>query len=207
MMLGRNMMDFDVRELERDGVYRLLTAGVQPRPIAWVSTQDLLGVANLAPFSFFNVASVAPPLLAISVLNQPSGRDKDTLANIRATGELVVNIVSAELAEAMNLSCGAYPAEVDEFDLAGVSKARSRQVKAPGVAEAPLRLECALHDCLTLGAGPGGGNLVLAEVKHVHVGDGLWREERLDAAGLRAVGKLDGEGYSLAELAFSLRRP
>lgn len=200
-------MEFNVQQLERTNLYQLLVGCVLPRPIAWVSTQDLKGVCNLAPFSFFNVMSVNPPLLGISILKQAPERDKDTLANIRLTGELVVNIVSQPLAAAMNASCGAYPADIDEFELAGVAKMDSVTVKPPGVAEAPVRLECALHQCLTFGHGSGAGNLVLAEVKYIHVAEGLWRDGAIDERALQAVGKLGGNRYSLAEEAFTLERP
>ncbi|KMN37595.1 MULTISPECIES: flavin reductase family protein [Chromobacterium] len=200
-------MDCDISALPAESVYPLLVGSVQPRPIAWVSTQDLHGVANLAPFSFFTVASVSPPVLALSILTPAAGGEKDTLANIRATGEFVVNVVSERLAEAMNVSCGPYAAEVDEFDLAGVGKARSRQVKAPGVELAPLRFECVLSQCLALGQGAGAGNLVLGEVRHVHVADEAWRDGRLHSDALALVGKLGGDDFSRAEPAFSLRRP
>ena len=200
-------MDCDISALPAESVYPLLAGSVQPRPIAWVSTQDLNGVANLAPFSFFTVASVSPPVLALSILTPPGGGEKDTLANIRATGEFVVNVVSERLAEAMNVSCGRYAAEVDEFDLAGVDKARSCQVRAPGVAQAPLRFECVLSQCLALGDGAGAGNLVLGEVRHVHVADEAWRDGRLRSDALALVGKLGGDDFSRAEPAFSLRRP
>ncbi|RBH37860.1 flavin reductase family protein, partial [Pseudomonas sp. MWU13-2860] len=103
--------------------------------------------------------------------------------------------------------CGPYAAEVDEFDLAGVGKARSRQVKAPGVELAPLRFECVLSQCLALGQGAGAGNLVLGEVRHVHVADEAWRDGRLHSDALALVGKLGGDDFSRAEPAFSLRRP
>ncbi|KMN81528.1 flavin reductase family protein [Chromobacterium alkanivorans] len=200
-------MDCDIKTLPPEAVYPLLVGSVQPRPIAWVSTQDLLGVANLAPFSFFTVASVKPPVLALSILTPAGGGEKDTLANIRATGEFVVNVVPEHLAEAMNLSCGPYAPEVDEFDLAGVGKARSRQVRAPGVEQAPLRFECVLNQCLALGDGAGAGNLVLGEVRHVHVADEAWRDGRVASKALALVGKLGGDEFSRAEAAFSLRRP
>ncbi|AXT45158.1 flavin reductase family protein [Chromobacterium rhizoryzae] len=200
-------MDCDIKMLPPEAVYPLLVGSVQPRPIAWVSTQDLRGVANLAPFSFFTVASVKPPVLALSILTPADGGVKDTLANIRATGEFVVNVVPERLAEEMNLSCGPYAPDVDEFDLAGVAKARSRQVRAPGVEQAPLRFECVLTQCLALGDGAGAGNLVLGEVRHVHVADEAWRDGRVAGEVLALVGKLGGDEFSRAEPAFSLRRP
>lgn len=200
-------MQQDIRELEPSSVYRLLVSSVLPRPIAWVSTQNLHGVANLAPFSFFTVASVNPPVLAFSVIRPSNGGEKDTLANIRSTGDFVVNIVSHELAEAMNLSCGQYPAEVDEFDLAGLEKARSLQVRAPGVAKAPVRFECTLRSSQSLGAGPGAGELILGDVRHVHVDDALWQDGKLDSKALDAIGKLAGDDYSTTRDVFAMQRP
>lgn len=200
-------MDCDVRELESASLYQLLTGSVLPRPIAWLSTQDLLGVANLAPFSFFTVAGLNPPMLAVTILKRPDGSDKDSLANIRATGEFVVNIVSQELVEEMNQSCAAYPAEVDEFDLAGLAKVRSKLVKAPGVARSPVRYECTLHACLELGHGAGGSTLVLGEIRHVHVDDRVYHAGRIDVQSLHPIGKLAGDGYTLVHEDFALARP
>jgi len=200
-------MDCDVRELDTASVYTLLTGSVVPRPIAWLSTQDLLGVANLAPFSFFTVAGLNPPMLAVTILKKPDGSDKDSLANIRATGEFVVNIANQELVEEMNQSCAAYPAEVDEFDLSGLEKVRSKLVKAPGVARSPVRYECTLHACLDLGHGVGGSTLVLGEVRQVYVADALYQDGRVDLQALHAIGKLAGDAYSLVHEDFSLARP
>jgi flavin reductase (DIM6/NTAB) family NADH-FMN oxidoreductase RutF len=200
-------MDCDVRELDRTSLYKLLTGSVLPRPIAWLSTQDLLGVANLAPFSFFTVAGLNPPMLAVTILKKPDGSDKDSLANIRATGEFVVNIVTQGLVEEMNQSCAAYPAEVDEFDLAGLEKVRSKQVKAPGVARSPVRYECVLHSCLDLGHGVGGSTLVLGEIRHVHATDTVYQEGRVDVLALHPIGKLAGDAYTLVHEDFSLERP
>lgn len=200
-------MDCDVRELDGTSLYKLLTGSVLPRPIAWLSTQDLLGVANLAPFSFFTVAGLNPPLLAITILKKPDGSDKDSLANIRATGEFVVNIVNQQLVEEMNQSCAAYPAEVDEFDLAGLEKVRSKQVKAPGVARSPVRYECVLHSCLDLGHGASGSTLVLGEIRHLHVDDAVYHAGRINLQALHPIGKLAGDGYTLVHEDFALARP
>lgn len=200
-------MEFNVRDLDNDLCYRLLTGGVLPRPIAWVSTQSLEGVANLAPFSFFNVASVTPPVLAFSLLRRPDGSEKDTLANIRATGEFVVHVVRRTQIEAMNLSCGNYAPEVDEFDLAGLEKTLAYTVKVPVIADAAIRYECRLQQLLELGNQPGAGCLVLGEVLHVHVADALWQEGRIDGEMLDAVGKLAGDAYTFTRDSFALPRP
>ncbi len=200
-------MDCDIRELESSAVYKILTGSILPRPIAWVSTQDKLGVANLAPFSFFTVASLNPPVLAVSILRKPDGSEKDSLRNIRDTGEFVVNIANQPLVEAMNLSCGAYPAEVDEFDVAGLQKSRGQSVHAPGVAQAPVRFECVLHGSLDIGAGPGAGTLVLGEIRHLHVADQVYRQGHIDLDALQAIGKLAGDGYARVHDDFDLARP
>jgi flavin reductase (DIM6/NTAB) family NADH-FMN oxidoreductase RutF len=119
----------------------------------------------------------------------------------------VVNIVSQALVEEMNQSCAAYPAEVDEFDLAGLSKVRSKQVKAPGVARSPVRYECVLHSCLDLGHGAGGSTLVLGEIRHVHVADAVYQDGRIDVQALHPIGKLAGDAYTLVHADFSLPAP
>lgn len=200
-------MEVDCRELDNAALYRLLIGSVLPRPIAWVSTQSLQGVANLAPFSFFTVASVSPPVLAFSVIRKPDATEKDTLVNIRQTGEFVVNIVSRELVDAMNMSCGQYLPEVDEFDIAGLMKARSSYVKAPGVAAARVRFECTLRESQDLGVGVGAGTLILGEVRHIHVNDRVWVEGKIDRLGLSPVGKLAGDDYCTTSDIFSLARP
>jgi flavin reductase (DIM6/NTAB) family NADH-FMN oxidoreductase RutF len=105
------------------------------RPIAWVSTVDTSGTINLAPFSFFTVASVNPPILCFSPLLQENSIEKDTLVNIKQTGEFVVNIVSYALAQTMNQTSGPYPAKVNEFEVAGVTPKQSTLVKPPCVAD------------------------------------------------------------------------
>ena len=116
-------------------IYKILIGTVLPRPIAWVSTVDTSGTINLAPFSFFTVASVNPPILCFSPLLQENSIEKDTLVNIKQTSEFVVNIVSYALAQAMNRTSAPYPSEVSEFDVAGVAAKQSTLVKPPCVAD------------------------------------------------------------------------
>jgi flavin reductase (DIM6/NTAB) family NADH-FMN oxidoreductase RutF len=136
-------------EIPHSELYGLILNSVAPRPIAWVSTVSASGQANLAPFSFFNAVCVDPPLLAFAAgLRKPKadtgyGEAKDTLRNVRETKEFVVNIVTYELAEAMNVTSGEYDASVNEFELARVTPAASKIVRAPRVAESPVSFDCA----------------------------------------------------------------
>src|ERR1700676_4614581 len=141
-------------ELEHKDLYGLLLNSVAPRPIAWVSTVSASGELNLAPFSFFNVVSVDPPLLGFSPglrqsrQDKSHGKAKDTLRNIRETKEFVVNIVTYELAEAMNLTSGEYDASVNEFEVAKLTPEVSAVVRPPRGAEPPVSFECKLYQIL-----------------------------------------------------------
>jgi flavin reductase (DIM6/NTAB) family NADH-FMN oxidoreductase RutF len=141
----------DASELPGRRAYRLLVDCVVPRPIAWVSTVDLAGTANLAPFSFFGAVGVEPPSVIVSIGRHRDGAIKDTGVNLRATGECVVNVVTDALAEAMNATAGAYPFGVDEMARAGLTPAPRRHVAPPRVAESPVALECRLTQELPIG--------------------------------------------------------
>ena len=159
-------MDVKPQELAHREMYRLLITCVVPRPIAWVSTTDRKGIDNLAPFSFFNVLCATPPLLGFcpgiraKELREARGTAvKDTLRNVRETGEFVVNLVPFSLAEQMNLSAGEYDATVDEFPVAGVTKRKSQLVRPPQVAESPINFECKVFQILDFGTETQGGSL------------------------------------------------
>lgn len=192
------MPDIDPADLAPREVYFLLTSLVVPRPIAWVSTLDADGRRNLAPHSYFNIISTDPP-----VVHFTSTGVKDTLRNVRATGEFVVNIVSAELVEAMNLSAADFPPEEDEFAWAELDDAPSRFVKPPRVARARAALECQLRQVLSV----GNGNMVFGDVVHVHVDDDVWVDGRVDPGRLQPVGRLSGSNYAAITDVFKLPRP
>src|ERR1039458_9491831 len=144
-------------DLSHKDLYMILLNSVAPRPIAWVSTVSASGQPNLAPFSFFNAVCVDPPLLAFAPglrqSKQREGNDgeaKDTLRNIRETKEFVVNIVTYELREAMNLTSGEYVSSVNEFEVAKLTPQAPQVVKPPRVAESPVSFECKLHQILGL---------------------------------------------------------
>jgi flavin reductase (DIM6/NTAB) family NADH-FMN oxidoreductase RutF len=185
--------EWDPRE-----VYFLLTGLVVPRPIAWVSTLGADGVRNVAPHSYFNVVSHDPPHVMFS-----STGVKDTLRNLRATGEFVVNLVTMDLVEEMNATATDLPPGVDEFDWIGLDAAPSRTVAAPRVARAKAHFECrVVHDLAV-----GNGNLVVGEVTHVHVDPSVWSGGRIDPALLDPVCRLAGTSYAGLGEVFKLPRP
>jgi flavin reductase (DIM6/NTAB) family NADH-FMN oxidoreductase RutF len=185
--------------------YRILVSAVVPRPIAFVSTVSAEGVYNLAPFSFFNVVCGDPPVVCFSPIwrNPP----KDTITNIRATGEFVVNIVSESFAEKMNICAGEYPSSVDEFTLSGLTPVASHIIRAPRVQEAHVNMECRLMQIVEVSSRPMGGSLVLGEVVRFHVDDAVVSDFRIDADKLQAVGRMSGYDYVRTRDRFSLVRP
>lgn len=187
--------------------YQLLVGAIIPRPIAWISTLAANGVSNLAPYSFFTVASCNPPVLCVTQVNPRNRPEKDTLANLRATGECVVNIVSQDQAEAMNASCGDYPPGVSEFVALGIATVASQRVKPPGVLAARVRFECRLRDTLIISPEPMGGSMMLLDVVGIFVDDAIRNQGTIDPALLQAIGKLGGNGYSTTGERFELERP
>lgn len=182
-----------MRSLDPDSAYKLLVGAVQPRPIAWVSTVAADGIPNLAPFSFFTVASRNPPTLAVSIGTRDGGGVKDTLANIRATSEFVVNVASVDQHVAVSASSLPVAADVDEFGLAGMTPAPAAQVRPPRVAEAPIALECRLREEIPIGADV----VVFGTVVHAYVDDGLLDDGmHVDTGALRPLGRLAGPWYS-----------
>ena len=193
-------MILDPRTLERREVYRFLIAAVVPRPIAFVSTISGDGVTNLAPFSYFNVIASEPPLVGIAVNDRPDD-PKDTLRNVRETGEFVVNVVSEPLLDAMVQTAGEWPRGTSEFGLSGLTPVPSGRVRPPYVAQSPLQLECRLYREVQLGE----SFLVVGEVVLARVSDDVLTDGYVDAAKLAPVGRLGGEFY--APLGPILKRP
>ncbi|ANJ66781.1 flavin reductase [Halothiobacillus diazotrophicus] len=149
--------------------YKLLTNLVIPRPIAWISTQNAEGVVNLAPYSFFNAVGSDPLYVVFSAGLNEAGQPKDTLRNLRANGEFVVNLVTPELFDAMNVSAADFPADLSEVTATDLHTAPSVQVKTPRVAEAKASLECRVFSEQQLGA----NTLVIGEVVGFYVDDAL----------------------------------
>jgi flavin reductase (DIM6/NTAB) family NADH-FMN oxidoreductase RutF len=200
-------MNFDITELGVQEKYRLLNGGVTPRPIAWISTRSKGGVDNLAPYSFFTVASCNPPVLLYTQVNQRTGVDKDTLQNLRETGECVINIVNSHLLEQMNQTSASISINESEFDLAGIEQSTSRTVAPPSVKGSPIRYECTLREIISLGDLPAGGTLVLLDVKSVFVRDDIYTDEGINQELIDSVGKMGGDGYSFTTKYLALNRP
>lgn len=190
-------MEIDARE--KPSLYRVLAGAVVPRPIGWISTRGPDG-DNLAPYSFFNVATPAPPTLAFSA--GPDGDErKDSAANAEETGAFAHSVVTADLATAMNATSTS--ASVDEFDRAGVTKAECETVEAPYVAESPVVFECAVVDTVELGV----STLVLGEVQYVHIDESVTTNGKLDTGKLDALGRMAGAEYTRTRDRFSMKRP
>ena len=192
-------MEIKTDQLEWRDAYKLLQGSVLPRPIAFVSSQDENGNANLAPFSFFTVISANPMMVCFSPMRRGTdGAKKDTLQNIEGTKEFVINIVSEEFVQQMNDCATEYAAEVDEFEASGLNKVPSVAVKPHRVKESKVHLECVLDQVLHFGGEEAGaGSLVIGKVIHVHVADELYENGRINSEKLNPVGRLAGATYTL----------
>lgn len=190
--------EIDPTELPLRGIYSLLTQLVVPRPIAWISSVGPDGTRNIAPHSYFNIVSDTPP-----VVHFTSSGEKDTLRNVRRSGEFVVNVVSRDLVEAMNLTAADFPPGEDEFAWAGLESAPSKVVAVPRVAAAKAVLECRVHSELTI----GNGTMVFGQVVHVATDDDLWVDGKVAPERLAAVGRLGGSAYAPTDQPFWLLRP
>jgi flavin reductase (DIM6/NTAB) family NADH-FMN oxidoreductase RutF len=199
----------DPTELDRRGRNQLINGIVAPRPIAWISSLAPDGSPNLAPFSFFGAFSFDPPTIGLGPGSR-AGVNKDSLRNIKATGEFVVNLVSRDLAEAANACSGEWGPEVDEWKVAGVTPVPSEVVAPPRVAEAPAALECRVRQVLELGDHDrASNNLIVAWIVRVHVIDAAMSSEGLvpSADVLDLVGRLGGDLWCTTRDQFTLARP
>jgi flavin reductase (DIM6/NTAB) family NADH-FMN oxidoreductase RutF len=190
--------------------HRWLTPVIAPRPIAFVSSLSAAGVGNLAPFSFFAMGGQNPQSLAFCPTADRNGEPKDTLRNVRETGEFVVNIVSRTMAERVNQASAPYPFDVDEFDITGFSRVPSELVRPPRVAEAAAAIECRVFQVIPHGSGPLHGTWVIGEVLVLHVREEFLSEDGLpDTARINPVARMGRSEW--AEVGptniFQLQRP
>ncbi|NIM20453.1 MAG: flavin reductase family protein [Candidatus Latescibacteria bacterium] len=201
-------MIIDPKDQPRRDVYKLMIGSILPRPIAFVSTISTDGTLNLAPFSFFTGVTSQPPTICFSPARRPAdGTQKDTLNNIVATGEFVVNVVTEAIARQMNEAATDFPPEIDEFEMTGLTPIPSQIVAPPRVKESPINMECKLHQVIEIGPeGPGGGALVIGEIVLFHVADELLRKGRIDTGALKPVGRLAGTEYTTLGRRFSMER-
>jgi flavin reductase (DIM6/NTAB) family NADH-FMN oxidoreductase RutF len=202
-------MEIAPENLPWQSVYKILVGSVVPRPIGWISTVDSTGRPNLAPFSFFNAVCPNPPhVLFCPNVRIKDRQTKDSLHNVRDTGEFVVNIVTEDLAEAMNLTSTDLPAEVNEFEFGGLSISPSTAVRPPRVAESPVHYECKMAHIFDLGDQPGAGSVVIGRVVHIHVDElVLFGGDKIDLAKLKPIGRLGGNGYCKVTDLFKMVRP
>jgi flavin reductase (DIM6/NTAB) family NADH-FMN oxidoreductase RutF len=181
---------------------------VGPRPIGWISTVSQAGVANLAPYSFFNGFNYKPPIIGFSSIGW-----KDSVANAQATGEFCWNLATRALAREMNLTCAPAPPEVDEFEVAGLTKAASRLIAPPRVLESPVNFECRVTQIVQLQGADGAkveAWLVLGEVVAVHIDRALIRDGVYQTAEARPIlraGRMGDYFEITPEAAFEMRRP
>jgi flavin reductase (DIM6/NTAB) family NADH-FMN oxidoreductase RutF len=201
-------MQIDVAKAQPQEVYQALIHVVVPRPIAWVSSVDPLGQANLAPFSFFGAFGSSPPVVIFSPVLRRDGGQKDTLLNVQATGEFVLNAAVDALAQQVNLTSRELPHGQSEAELAGLHLVPSTLVRPPRVAESPVHLECKVLQILPIGSGPGAANLVIGEVLLFEIDDAVLDDRgQVDPAKLRAIARLGGDSYCRVTDLFEMRRP
>lgn len=192
---------------EKPSIYSLLVGGITPRPIAWVSTVSADGVDNIAPYSFFTVASVNPPVLSVTQVNPRDKQNKDTLTNLLANKECVVNIVSEQQVEKMNQSCANYLSSISEFVAANIESTVSQTVKPLSVASSKIRYECTLREVISISEQPAGGQMMLLDVVGVYIDDTVLMNGYIDPGALKSVGKLGGDEFTKTTDIFSIKRP
>jgi flavin reductase (DIM6/NTAB) family NADH-FMN oxidoreductase RutF len=201
-------MVLDFATLRPRDAYAWMISTIMPRPIAWVSTISAEGKTNLAPFSFFQGITANPPTLMFVPVNTRDGTKKDTVRNIEAVPEFVVNLVSFAQAEQMNASSATLPYGESEFEAFGIAATASGRVRPPRVAAAPVAFECTLDRIVHIGEGPLAANVVFGRILVAHVNDGMLAEDgRPDSAKLDLIGRLGGEGFARTRERFELERP
>jgi len=200
-------MELDPQALELRARYALMIGLIQPRPIAWVSTIAPDGATNIAPFSFFTGLSANPMTLCFCPVNDRHGKKKDTIVNVEATKQFVVNFATEANAAKMNATSAPYAYGVSEFEKCGLTPLPSIKVKPPRAAESPAAFECELHQIVRIGEGPLAANLVIGKVVYIHCGDELYNGGRIRHQDLQAVGRMEGAWYSRTRDAFELPRP
>lgn len=202
-------MRLDPTGLDEQRIYRLMVSSILPRPIAWISSVDPEGRTNLAPFSYFMGVCCKPMTVlfcpVVGTLERPK---KDTLLNVEAVPEFVVNVAQEHTISAVNLTGAPFAADESEFDHAGVTPAASSRVRPPRVQEAAIAFECAVRQIIEISDQPGGGWVVLGTVLCVHVQDGVVDQESLkvDRNALAPVARLGGQDFLRATDVFALKR-
>ena len=191
------MTSTSISDIERRELYKILSGAIAPRPIAFASTVNAEGQANLAPYSFFNMIGSNPPTLVFSPnVSGRTGAQKHTLQNMEQVPEVVINLVSYDMLHQMNIAGLEYPAGVNEFDKSGFTPVASAQIRPPRVAEAPVQLECVVKQIIATGTEGGAGNIVVAEIVHIHIDEGILDElGAIDPFKIDLIGRMGGDDY------------
>jgi flavin reductase (DIM6/NTAB) family NADH-FMN oxidoreductase RutF len=187
--------------------FRLLQDAVVPRPVYLISTVSRTAVNNVAPYSYISPAATMPTSFVLSILRREDGSEKDTLVNLRACGELVINAVTEHIVNAANACAENLPPERSEFEFAGLTPSFISS-RAPHVAQSPLRFECKVESETAVGEGPGAASLVIVSVTRAYVAKAMYRGNgQLDIAGLRLIGRSSVDQYLVADGQFTVTRP
>ncbi|MEQ7799841.1 flavin reductase family protein [Pedobacter sp. ASV1-7] len=191
------MLTINTAEATPAQLQNYMQYAIAPRPICFATTIDLEGNINLSPFSFFNMFSTNPPLCIFSPARRVrDNTTKHTLENILEVKECVINIVNYPMVQQMSLASTEYPKGINEFEKSGFTMMPSLLVKPPRVAEAPVQMECVIREVIHLGENPGAGNLILAEVKLIHIKEEILDEDgKIDQAKIDLVARLGGDWY------------
>ena len=200
-------MQFDPQEIDQKAIYKLLTGAVIPRPIGWISSISEDGILNLAPFSFFNALGDDPPHVMFSTV-RTNDTNKDTLNNVLTTKQFVVNMVTEELVEKMNLTSKTIPSNESEFELAGLTPIASLKIKPPRVQESPITMECELVHHYTLENHKfGGSTVIIGKIVMFHVDESVLLDDfKINLETYRPVARLAGSNYSTLGEIFSIKR-
>jgi len=203
-----NFIPIITAEREKRANFKTLLSCVIPRPIAFVSTISEAGVPNLAPFSFFNGVGSNPPAVIFSPCTKADGTSKDTIINLRAVPECVVNVVPFAIRDAMNQASAAYPPEINEFEAAGFTPLPSKFVRPARVAQSPVQMECKLLQIVPVGDGPLSANICICHVLCFHIASDVYVPDgTADPAKLDLVARLGGDDYATTRDRFSLLKP
>lgn len=200
-------MEFNPDTLEASAIYKLLTGSIIPRPIGWISTIDENGINNLAPFSYFNMIGDDPPHVMFST-RRDNNTNKDTLNNVLTNKHFVVNMVTEELVEQMNATAQVVPAEVDEFELVGLTPIASTKIKPNRVKESPIQFECEMvHHYFLENHKQGGACIVIGRIVMMHIDESVLLDNyKINMENYKPVSRLAGSNYSKIGEIFSIKR-
>lgn len=200
-------MEFNPDTLEASAIYKLLTGSIIPRPIGWISTIDENGINNLAPFSYFNMIGDDPPHVMFST-RRDNNTNKDTLNNVLTNKQFVVNMVTEDIVEQMNATAQVVPAEVDEFELVGLTPVSSTKIKPNRVKESPIQFECEMvHHYFLEDHKQGGACIVIGRIVMIHIDESVLLDNyKINMETYKPIARLAGSNYSKIGEVFSIKR-